>query len=276
MLLAFALTGALLTLAALGATVAPSQGSANLAAFAGVCVVGMLCFVGLALRWAASQTKALDGGFAAAGIAPTSIMLNLRAYQGRCKGRAVSAFFARRGPLLELSVESGVAGALRVSTRTATTALLGDALNDPQVPTQDAALAGFEVRSADPRWAAMILSEPAMRDAVLRAMHDPSGRELREFALRPGALRWTRRYFPATAVAAEVPAMIDLLARAAHCAERLAPPAVPVPLGAMEHMARANPAGLSARVALVAVIGTLVLAAVGTVVALALMSSVAS
>jgi hypothetical protein len=171
---------------------------------------------------------------------------------------------------LEMSVGAKVRGALAVATRTAAGQVLRGAFGMSEVRIADPAFAGLVVSSADPAWAAHLLSAPALRDLALRATHEPTGQELRVFALRPGAVRLTRRHAQPESLAAEVPAMVELLAAAADAAESLPPPAAPVPLTEMERLSRSTPVALAVKI-VGAVLGAVLLVVVlGTAAVLAL------
>jgi hypothetical protein len=255
------------------ASLTPGDGVARTAVFAAVFFVGVAAVAVGSLTFAASRSKALDAGFARLGLAGSGAMINLREYHGRWQNRAVDALYARRGPMLDVTVEANVHGALAVGTRTAAGEVLRGAFGMTEVRLADPAFAALVVSSADPAWAACMLSTPALRELALRATHDPTGRELRVFALRPGAVRLTRRYFHPEAVAGEVPAMVDLLAAAAHAAESLPPPAVPVALTALERQARAAPGALGTKIALGLIAGVLLVTGVCTAGVLLLSSS---
>ncbi len=255
------------------ASLAPGDGVARTAVFAAVFFVGVTAVAIGSLTFAASRAKVLDAGFARLGIAGSGAMINLREYHGRWQNRAVDALYARRGPMLEISVEARLHGALAVGTRTAAGEVLRGAFGMTEVRLADPAFAGLVVSSADPAWAARMLSTPALRELALRATHDPTGRELRVFALRPGAVRLMRRYLHPEAVAGEVPAMTELLAAAAHAAESLPPPAVPVALTELERQARAAPGALGTKIALGLIAGVLLVTGVCTAGVLLLSSS---
>ncbi|MFO0630345.1 MAG: hypothetical protein U0325_32615 [Polyangiales bacterium] len=240
------------------ASLAPGDGVSRVAVFGGVFFVCVTALAVGALSFAASRAKVLDAGFARLGIAGSGSLINLREYHGGWQGRAVDALYSRRGPMLDLTVQANVHGALAVGTRTAAGEVLRGAFGMTEVRLADPAFAGLVVSSADPAWAARMLSTPALRELALRATHDPTGRELRVFALRPGAVRLTRRYFHPDAVAGEVPAMVELLAAAGRAAEAQPPPAVPVALTEMERLARAAPGALGVKIAL-ALVGVVLL-----------------
>jgi hypothetical protein len=136
----------------------------------------------------------------------------------------------------------------------------------------DPAFAGLVVSADDPRWAQAALATPRLRELVLRATYEPSGRELRTFALRPGAVRLTRRYFKPDAAVSDVAPMVALLAEVAAEVERLPPPARVVALSSLEAHARRSPTRLASIVVL-GVMGLLLSLSVIAVAAALLLES---
>lgn len=243
---------------------APAGSEARPIAFGAVFVALMVAFAGAMLAFAARRARVLDPGFARLGLAGSAFLVNVREYHGAWQGREVDALYSRRGPLLETSVGARIHGALAVGTRTAAGEVLRGAMGLTSVTLHDPAFAQLIVSAADPGWAARVLSVPAVREAVLRAVSDPSGRELRVLALRPGAVRLTRRYFDPDAAAEDVAPMVGLLAAIGAAVEALPGPAVPVALSDLEREARKAPGAMGLRVVAWVLAGVLVLVVAGT------------
>jgi hypothetical protein len=214
---------------------------ARIAAFSLSMLLLMGGAIAFALSFAARRTRALDEAFRAMGIAPTGAMLNIREFHGTLNGRPLDAMFARRGPLLEIHLGTTLHTTLAVGTRTALGAIVRSAVNAQEIPMADPAFANLVVSADDPQWAYAALQNAAFREAVLRAVQDPSGRELRVFALRPGAVKLTRHYFDPDAMPAQIAAMAQHLEAIARIVEQFPPPARQVPLSAMEQRARTAP-----------------------------------
>lgn len=246
-------------LLALGAgSLAPVGSAARPIAFGAVFLALVMAFAGATLTFAARRARVLDPGFARLGLAGSAFLVNVREYHGAWQGREVDALYSRRGPLLDLHVGARVHGALAVGTRTAAGELLRGMVGAAPLTLADPAFAPFLVAAPDPAWAAQVLGVPAVREAVLRALSDPTGRELRVLALRPGAVRLSRRYFDADRVVDEVAPMAGLLASLGAAVEALPPPAVPVALSELERAARRSPGSLGVRV-VAGVLGVVVL-----------------
>jgi hypothetical protein len=236
-------------LVALGAgSLAPDGGAARPLVFGAVIVALTVTLAGATLAFAARRARVLDPGFARLGVPGSAFLINVREYHGVWQGREVDALYSRRGPLLETSVGARLHGALAVGTRTAAGEVLRGALGLTAMTLHDPAFAPFIVSASDPAWAAGVLGDPAVRDGVLRALSDPSGRELRVLALRPGAVRLMRRYFDPEAAVEEVAPMVALLGSIGAAAERLPAPATPVVASALEQAARKAPGALGVRV----------------------------
>ncbi len=236
-------------LVALGAgALAPAGGAARPIAFGAVFLALMAALAGGAMAFAARRARVLDPGFARLGLAGRAFLVNVREYHGVWQGREVDALYSRRGPLLEAHVGARVQGVLAVGTRTAAGEVLRGMVGAAPLTLADPAFAPFLVSAPDAGWAAQVLAVPAVRDAVLRAVSDPSGRELRVLALRPGAVRLSRRYFDPDRAVDEVAPMVGLLASLGAAVEALPPPAVPVPLSDLERAARKAPGALGGRI----------------------------
>lgn len=264
-----AVTVAIFAGAGVAAMAFPAGSVERVVAFSVAIVALMGAFVVAALLFAARRTRALDPAFAALGVTPSGSLLNIREFHGPCPaigGRTVDALFARRGPVLETHVSTALHTTLAVGTRTALGTLLRDAVGATEVAHNDPALGGFVVTADDPDWARAALGDPAFRDVVLRAVSDRTGNELRVFALRPGAVRLTRRYFSPDAIAHEIKPMIELLASAAAIVERFPPPPRAVQLSAVEQRARTAPTRMGVLIALglvgVVLVGTVCIAGV--------------
>ncbi|MEZ4406317.1 MAG: hypothetical protein R3A52_07575 [Polyangiales bacterium] len=264
---------ALFGVAAAAALAFPAGGVERLAAFTAVVGVGVVGFAAWGFSFAARRTRALDPAFAALGVHGSGSIPNVREFHGVVGGRRLDALYTRRGPQLDLHLATPLHTALAVGPRTGLGTLVRDVFSLTEVPVPDPAFAGLVVSADDPRWAVAALSVPAVRDAVLRAVVDPSGREMRVFALRPGALRLTRRFFEPDRVPAEVGPMVQHLAYAASAFEALPPPGRALPLSPFEARMRAAPGAASGKVVAILVGALLIPLVCGGAVALAAMLS---
>lgn len=248
-------------------------GTARIAVAGITLLVLVFAFAGSMIAFAARQTRVFDAAFAGLGVTASGAFVNLREFHGVWQGRELDALYSRRGPLLELHVGARLHGALAVGSRTAAGEVLRGLVGAAPVALADPAFADLVVSSPDPAWAARVLAVPAVREGVLRAVVDPSGRELRVVALRPGAVRLTRRYFEAPQAVAEVAPMVAHLAALAAAVEQLPPPAVPVALSPLERAARKAPGALAGKLVLAIVGGLLALVVVLTAAVLAVSAS---
>ncbi len=262
LVVAVGVVGVFLVVAMGAGSLAPGDGVSQLAVF-GACFLALIvAFAVGAVMFAAGRSRVLDPGFAQLGIAGAGSLPNLREYHGTWSGRAVDALYVRRGPLLETSVDARIHGALAVGTRTGVGDLVRGALGLPTITLHDPAFAHLTVAAADGAWAAAVLATPAVRDGVLRAMHDPTGREHRVVAIRPGAVRMTRRFFDPARAVGEVAPMVALLSSIGAAVEALPPPSSPVALTDFERMARKAPGAMGARVVVWLLVGVLLVVAV--------------
>lgn len=263
--IAVLLVGALLTCAGLGAAFAPRG--------MGVVVFGVL-FGGivlllppLAIGFAIWRSRVLDAELGAMGLVGSGWVPNLREYHGTVDGRRVDVLYARRGPMLQVTVDADVHTAVGVGTRTTLGAALGGLVAEPEVPGRPEAFAPYIVRAREPEWATPVLAMPPVATELLALVADPSGREVRSVALRPGAIQVTRSYFraPPEGVTAQIEAMLRLAA----AVEKAPPPRTRMEASALERGARTNPTRLGAIIAFVLIFG--IMGATGVVVVAALM-----
>ncbi len=261
LVLAPVIVAACVAIAGLVAVAATPSPQVRLVVAFGVFIALLMAFAAGALLFASRRARVLDAGFAQLGVAPGASLVNVREYHGSHRGRAVDALYSRRGPLLETSVEARVNGALAVGTRTAAGEVIRGIAGAREVPLADPAFAAYIVSSADPVWASAMLATPAVRAAVLGLLADPTGRELRMLALRPGAVRLTRRYFDPDRAVAEVAPMIDAIAALGATVETLPGPAVPVALSEFEREARKRPMAMGMRIVAV-IVGVVLLVTV--------------
>lgn len=268
--LAPVIVAACVALAGLVAMAATPSPQVRLVVAFGVFVAMLMAFVAATLRFASRRARVLDAGFAQLGVAPGASLVNVREYHGSHRGRAVDALYSRRGPLLETSVEARVYGALAVGTRTAAAEVIRGIAGAREVTLPDPAFAAYIVSAADPVWASAMLTTPAVRGAVLGLLADPTGQEMRMLALRPGAVRLTRRYFDPDRAVAEVAPMVDAIAALGATVETLPGPAVPVALSEFERDARKRPTAMGARIVAVIVGLVLLVTVVATAAVLAL------
>ncbi len=258
---------------AAAASTAFEPGSVERAAAFGVAMILLMsAFVAAALSFAARRTRVLDEAFRALGITPSGALLNIREFHGALNGRQLDAMFARRGPLLEMNVATLLHTELAVGTRTALGAVVRSVINAQELPMADPAFANYVVSANDPEWARAALQYAPFRDAVLRAVSDPTGRELRVFALRPGAVKLTRHFFEPDAMPAQIAAMAQHLEAIARLVEQLPSPARHVALSAIEQRARTGPSRTAGLMVMVMVGVLIVTAVLGTAAVLAITS----
>lgn len=270
---AVGVVGVFLVLAVGAGSLAPGDQGTRVLAFGGTFLLLVMAFVVAALTFAARRARVLDPAFAQLGLQGSAFLVNVREYHGAVGGRPVDALYVRRGPMLETSVDARVQGTLAVGTRTGAGEVVRAALGMPTIALHDPAFANLVVSAADGAWAAAVLSVPAVRDLVLRAVHDPAGRELRVLALRPGAVRFTRRYFVPEQVVGEVAPMVAMLSSLAAAVEALPPPSVPVPLSSLEFAARKRPGAMGARFAAALIAGVVLVVLGGTIAVMMLTPS---
>lgn len=228
----------------------------------------VLSLVPLSLGYAIHRSRVLDAELRRFGLRPSGWIPNLREYHGEVGGRAVDVLFARRGPLLSISVGAELYTELAVGTQTTLGRALGGLVSVPEVPGLDPSFAPFVVRATEPEWAGPVLNRPAVRDAVIGLAADPTGRELRTLAIRPGALQLTRNYFrvPPAGVTSEVERMLAL----ASSLEGLPAPTRQVVPSALERQTRANPTRIGVMIALMLVGGLVLVSATFLVAAFAI------
>jgi len=226
---------------ALLAAFVPVEDGLRLFVFFGGVLVLLFGFVALALTFAMVRTGVLDPGFEAIGMKGRSSIPNIRNYEGQLGGRPMFGTYARRGGVLELSVEqtTGTKASFTLSqTVGAARELVG---LTPLATSPDPALAGIISAGADPQWTSAFLAAPGVAAALRTLLEDPSGRELRWVLVRPGCVKITRRWIDPDAASATLPPQaraLDVLVTA--CA-RLGPPARPLAENGLETRFRRQP-----------------------------------
>lgn len=208
-------------------------------------LVLLFAFVAGSLGFAARRARVLDPAFARLGAGGSAIGVNGREYHGTARGRSLDAMYFRRGPLLQLHIETRVMTKLAVGTRTRAGEVLREMLGLSELALDDPALASLIASSIDPGFARALLHDARVKPLLLELLIDPAGNEMRVVALRPGVISLTRRYFDPDALSPEQLARsVDLLVGLAELAEGARPPAVTAEASALERSFRRNPGRL--------------------------------
>lgn len=228
--------------------------------------MGILVFFWLVVR---RNAAIVDAAFAALGLGGERYLLRGRQYHGLFGGRRVDAYFvpARRyqPASLELYLGSTLRTRFSIGLRSAAGAVMRLIAGHAEIATPDPAYARFVARAADDAWARGLLHHPAAKEALVRLVGDPGG-ELRFVLIEPEAVLLRIAGVSLHALAPEVVrGWAHDLARLAHVAEGLPPPARALEAGAFERAARSGRAGIVAVVVIVALLLVLAMAGAAAV-----------
>lgn len=236
---------ALFALSMAGSRYLPVEPWLQTAIGGGLMLVLLFGFVAATFAFAASRARVLDPAFARLGAKGSAIGFNGREYHGNVRQRRLDATYFRRGPLLQVHVETRVMTKLAIGTRTRAGEVLGDMFGLAELPLADPALAGFIASGIDAGFAQGLLGDARAKAALLELLRDPAGNEMRVVALRPGVVSLTRRFFDPDALSpAELARNVDLLIGLAELAEASAPPRTTAEPSALEQSFRRSPGKL--------------------------------
>jgi hypothetical protein len=259
---------------ALVAFLLPLEDMGRVIAGAATFLACVALFAVLALVFAMFRTRALDPHLAPLGLRGRSLIPNIREYAGVHGAYEAHATYARRGGVLQFSLEVPVRTSATFSVRTeggpAPSSFIG---RQPPIPSPDPALAGIAITGDDAEWVTRLISSPGVPAALRALLDDPSGREARNVALRPASVVAVRRGIDPDAAGPTLAGSYAALTRLAEACQRLGPPLQPQDERTLERLARRHPTFLA--LALVAlVLGVLLVPAAILAAALFLSSGV--
>jgi hypothetical protein len=196
----------------------------------------------LALVFAVFRTQVLDPHLAALGLRGRSLVPNLREYAGMHGAFEANAMYARRGGLLQLSLEVPIRTSATFSAATrggpGPSSLIG---RQPPIASVDPSLAGIAITGDDADWVARFTSMPGVPAALRALLEDPNGGEARSIGLRPASVTVVRRGIDPDAAGPTLAESYAALTHLAEACQRLGPPALPKDERTLERLARRQP-----------------------------------
>lgn len=245
LLVPFVILGCAASAGALAAYVVPLGETGRLIAAAATFLACIGLFAVLAVAFAVLRSRALDPHLAALGLRGTSLIPNLREYAGVYGGFEAHALYTRRRGLLQLSLEVPVRTRAAFSLRPAPGHAPSEVFGQPAIASADPALAGLAITGDDAAWVHRLTSTPGVTDALRVLLEDPTGRERRSVAVRPGSVGAVRHGIDPDAAGPTLGGSYAALARLAEACQRLGPPALPKEEGTLERLARRHPTFLA-------------------------------
>jgi hypothetical protein len=129
----------------------------------------------------------LDELFAPLGLAGRPYGLTGRQYHGRYQGRQIDAYIYH-GPGLLLYVGAETATRLAATAEDQMVPQLAQLFNGPPLQHTHADLEGTVIFAHDHEWARAWVAHTAIRDALRRLIHEPTGFVFQRVHIRPGAV----------------------------------------------------------------------------------------